>query len=545
MLTRRLLRPALFLGVVLAGLIALVAMGVRAASADEPCGDDTCAVADDFETSVDDWTANNESGTAVWLPSQEFTKTCQWWEFSCLPWLSSGAGIMKVTFKNAFDPALPVTTLQKFITLSPGTYRIEVRFASQPKDVLDPYAASARVSVTYNNTTAPVLQGKYWINPTWQFGVYSTDSFVVDRETAAKVQLDLVFRNDPIFFDRIWVIRESTDYPTPNPALPTLPAYATPIPMPTEVCRRLQDPTPLPFSLTPTAAPSTADVYIHESFTVFTNAKWVPFPDQSEGIEWDSMSRGDKTRVGSVIMRASLSADEPPERAALGFVTSEPITAPVYINGFVSNLSPIPQGVTANVEVWAMDDTDTWSLIQTHAVSWGAWQPIHTAINSGVVRALALAFSRTDGNTTDQIRLDDITVYTNFAERPYCTDDWVRAELDPDSRPQDESYSFSVPLDRDCPDDLLVPNNFWGPLLAGLTQFLDTLTAPFPGHKPGSTTLAARELSQAPVWNFLAIIASIWDLRPLIAAAGTIIAIEAVRAIWSLWIFIKKTTPFL
>lgn len=538
--------PNLIIGLALvASLLAYVP--APAAQADEPCSGETCATADDFESDIDGWEIAEPGTVAEWQASQTFAKTCQWWEFGCQGYSSTASGVMAVHINPPMTYIeMPAAKLKKWVDLTPGTYKVITRFSSDPMNLANPSRVTTfSVGVRYNNTTTQELAGRGWSNTSRQFTVFESSTFTVDRSVSA--ELEAAFSYAPpehtVHIDYIWLVRVSTDYPTPNPAMPTLPAYATPPPLPAEVCRTLQPtPTPGAFSLTPTPVPP-ARFYDHESFNAGTG-NWGTL---AGSVSWVSTpNHGNSLDLGAVRIAYSDNGDPVTSRAALAFGFTPVITAPVYLNGFVRANDAILAGVSAYLQVHALEN-DIWSMREEHQLGYGRWQPFHTDITTGTIQALALTVRRSDSNITQTVTLDDLTVYNSFDSRPLCSSyNGSASTVDANEYPQPDVYGIVVPIDRECPPASLdVPNNFWGPLLAGLTVFLDRLTAPFPGHTPGSTTSAARELSQAPVWNFLAIIAGIWDLRPLLAGAGVILAIEGVRAVWSLWIFIKRTVPFL
>lgn len=521
---------------------------VPAASADESCGGDTCATADDFESDTNGWEPAEPGTVAEWAASGTYSRTCNWWEFYCSGWTSTASGVLNVHINPPLTyVALPAATIHKWVDLTPGTYKVISRFSADPIDVAaNRLLAAVSVAVNYNNTTAQLSTEGGWTTSSRQFTQFESSTFTIDRAGSAELVAD--FSGAPIehmvSVDFIWLVRVSDSYPTPNPALPTLPAYATPPPLPTEACRLLQPtPTPGAFSLTPTATPP-ASFYNHETFNTGTG-NWGRVAGT---VDWVSQNHGNSIDLGAVRLAYSLVTDTFTSRSALAFQFSPAITGPVYLNGFVYVNNAILAGASAYLEVWYLDGGDVWHSEQEHLLGAGSWRPFHSQMPSGTIKALGLAARRSDGDTAQTITVDDLTVYNRYEERPLCSlyNGSTPQTADANLYPRADVYSINVPNGRDCPPASLdVPNNFWGPLLAGLTVFLDRITAPFPGHSPGTTTTAASELSQAPVWQFLAIIASLWDLRPILAAAGLLIALEGVRAVWSLWLFVKRTVPFL
>jgi len=315
---------------------------------------------------------------------------------------------------------------------------------------------------------------------------------VVDRSTSA--ELEAAFAYAPlerrVWVDYIWVQKVSDSYPTPNPALPTLPAVATPPPMPTEVCRESTPPTPAPdqFSLTPTPAPY--QFYDHETFNSGTGnwtriagtVGWVSSPSHSNSLD-----------VGALQMQYSDDEANLGERDAAAFAFSPPITGPVYVQGFAHVDAQLLAGQTAWLEVWYLDDAATWQKDGQHMLGYNRWQPFHSELPSVTIQAVGLAVYRSDGNVTETVTVDDLTIYNNLNLRPLCSKYNNADGTDANAFPVQGRYNITYPADKVCPPDLAdVPNNFWGPLLAGLTILTDNLFAFAPTYTPGRLPAIAR-----------------------------------------------------
>jgi hypothetical protein len=90
-----------------------------------------------------------------------------------------------------------------------------------------------------------------------------------------------------------------------------------------------------------------------------------------------------------------------------------------------------------------------------------------------------------------------------------------------------------------------VPNNFWGPLLAQLTVFLDNIYAFAPYHEPSSLTELVRNMIGSPIAVYLGVAATFFDLRIPLICIGIVLTLTIGRTIRGVWIIIKESIPFL
>lgn len=539
--------PLLAAAALTAGLLAWLALTAEVARADESCGDFTCATADDFEAGLDGWEAVEIGTTASHLSSHTEQQTCEWWQFGCTQWTSTASGVMSVYMRPPITfVEMPAAQMQKWVDLTPGTYKIVTRFSSAPMNLSDPARVSAVVlGVTFNNTTYQVSnQGRGWSSTDRKFTEYESDTFTVDRATPVLVDASFTYapREKTIYVDYIWVVRVSSAYPTPIPGTPTLPPLATAVPMPTEVCRPLPTPAAPGFSLTPTptAAPR---LYNYEDFKDGTG-NW---SELGAGVRWVLQpNHGNSIEQGAMQIDLSDNAFPLSGRASLGYGFGAGRSAPLYVQGWVRAAAAAPVGQTVWLEVWTLDENDSWSLAQQHAISYGRWQAFHTAINSGTVKAIGLTARRTDTNTSTSVFVDDLVVYDGLDNRPYCANYNNPGGIDLNNPPPAPGVDEIIwPIGKPCPPDITEPNNFWGPLLTQITLFLDGMFAFAPAYEPGGLIEMADTFFRGPAGLYAAIYGTIIDLRVVIAMAGIIVASETIRAVWSVWMLIKRTVPFL
>jgi hypothetical protein len=515
------------------------------------CGADECALVDDFTSDTSGWTPAEPGTVASWQASQSFTTTCGWWEFWCTGTSSSADGVMAVYMNPPMVMIeMPAAKLQKWIDLTPGTYKVVARVSQDPLSAVNASRApEMSVSATFNNTTYQVSQdgvggnGSGWVASNRQFKVWESSTFVVDRNISAMLEAD--FSYTPIehtaYVDYIYVVQVSAIYPTANPALPTLPAQATPPPMPTEYCRPPSSqttPTPSAFSLTPTPAPA-ARFYDFQSFNTGTG-NW----GASGGVSWvASPNHGNTPELGAAQIAYSSNGLALDARPSLAFGFSPAITAPVYLNGFVYLNAPLNSGVAAYLEVWRMDGTDTWVHVQDHQLGYGSWRPFHSEILTGTVRALALVARRSDGSTTATVTVDDLAVYTRLSDMPVCSS-WNNADGKDENtvygNPSLGFYTLNVANNHDCPPTLKVPNNFFGMVLGGLTVWLDNLYADSPNYELGVMP-AAVKMFMAPFSIALILLLAFIRLDVLWQVAGVRITASVFLLGRALWQFVVRT----
>lgn len=146
--------------------------------------------------------------------------------------------------------------------------------------------------------------------------------------------------------------------------------------------------------------------------------------------------------------------------------------------------------------------------------------------------------------------VDDVYFYDSLANAPRCDgtypdgiDDYTGDENNPGLGNDDTPITY--PPDKPCPPDVVVPNNFWGQILSQLTLFLDQLFAFMPFHQPNSLTQLTQDLIGSPIGTFSAVIGVLFDLKIPVLMASLFLILESARGLWSVWIAIKKSIPFM
>lgn len=167
----------------------------------------------------------------------------------------------------------------------------------------------------------------------------------------------------------------------------------------------------------------------------------------------------------------------------------------------------------------------------------------------------AIAFQAHRSNSVESydtpVFLDDVYLYTSAGDMPYCNGSIPSSAIDigaADNNPYTSGsgtrFFVNQPADRPCPPDIIAPNNFWGALLAGITQFIDVTLGPWPTHQPGQMTQMVTNLISSPIVTFATLAALFVDLRFTILVAGIIITMETVRSLRSVYMFIKTLLPW-
>lgn len=527
---------------------ALAVLPTPPARAQTACGDYTCVEEFNFDSDLDGWYSVQPGTVSNWLESKSFTIECEWWEFWCIPSTSTANGVMAVSMNPPFSYVVfPFAKMERWVTLDPGTYKIVTTFANVPLS-FDGTASTERnmsLEVYYNNTNNEISDGGNWPTSDEQFREYESETFVVDRATSVRLTAYFTEASVPIYVDYIWVVRTSTSYPTPNPLTPTIPALATAVPMPTEVCRPLATPAPPAFSLTPTATPL-PPLYYFNSFgsnkslgnwsVLAGDVGWVLSPARNVG----------GLDGGAIRIKFSNSASAITSRNAFAFGISPAHTGPIYINGFVYVSDPIPSGTSVRLEVFYLDGSLNWQKQNEHTVGQSRWQPFHTALPSVSIQGIALAAYRTDTNTTLSLYVDDVTVYDNFTNRPYCN--WSNSDGSDNNGAPPELPGINeivYPVDKPCPPAINEPNNFWGPILTQLTLWADSFFAFSAAYAPGQMTTWVNTFTTQPMALYYGLYATILDFRIAVACMLLMFGAETFRTGWSVWMFLKRTIPFL
>lgn len=500
------------------------------------CGDYECVDQSEFDT--DDPTHNG------WQPSNggNHTDNVLGWvsriSFGIFWWATSADGVLTV---NGSSP-----TFHKTIYLQPGQYRIVTRVA---KD-LDLGGDGLFAFATPPGTTSfgigffPIFNG---------FTTIVTDEFTVS--SPGDVTFELAGETStPLYFDYIWIVQSTTATPTPGAGTPTattVPAASTPIPTSTPYCitaSATATPGPPQFQLTPTVTPSPNPnnwtVLEHFDYATLSSIWTVA----GNGV-YNSFSTGRGTsKPGAVFIPYSVAPGgwdyTSMLRTALIWRPDTVLTDTIYADGW-ARADFVPVGTSVYAEVWTLDGgTLQWSQAYTTQVSSGTWYNFHYELTSaGGIVAVAFLSSRSDDATSGGIYLDDIYLYGDLENSPLCDGAYISPPAGGPEPPDTTPITF--PGDKPCPPNLNVPNNFWGPLLANLTLFLDGLFAFSPLHTNLNLAGSVHDLLSSPIIIYLQLVAMFFDLRIPLAVLGVIIAINAADIIYNTWLKIKGAIPFL
>lgn len=519
----------------------------------------------DFDTDTEDFLPTANGTLLTWSQTVSYTYTCSWWQIGCTSWVSTADGVMQMEMNPAALSyqygTFPDAVAERWIDLEPGTYRVYTRFSLPVGDsnTLTELPAYS-LSFFYNNSVINVTNGGTgaWFNSAMlgerKYQEKYSDEFIIDRATPARMIISGGFlkNHEKLSIDFLKIEQVSTSYPTPNPALPTIAPYATPGAFPTPVCRVYTQTVP-GFSMTPTPTPTPSGT-VYKLGETFDNPTWQTWQkisnNNSNDVDWILGGRGfDFIGGGAVIMNVSPTTDTVTDRAGIGLGWTSPMTTPIYVSGWARTDDIIYAGGRVTVEVWALQ-SDTWSQVDTQVIGFGVWYPFYAEIlGGGNVQALILVVSDNQ-STTRKVKLDDLYIWNDNSVMPYCDfDNTVNnatfSGLITDTANITDSYNVFIASGRPCPADLSVANNFWGPLIAGMTQFMDGFTGPFPYHPPNLFYSQVESLADSPAWAYWAILQTLFDWSVVKAIVGTVLIMEVIRNIVLAWRFIKSLIPII
>lgn len=527
---------------IIAGVLVLAALvGARAALAQSgECDGYVCVDYQGFapeDEVLGGWLADDYIISVEWLPQLVYTGGL--WPFT---WVSAADGVMSVQgwHQNPeYNPFSVPGHLRKTFDLEPGTYWFHSRISGRGDVVVSP-----RYTDQYGNDM--VYQTALWSPYTW---VWSDEimSFVVDYETSVTIDIEIGHTEaGPLYLDHLWLAKTSDTYPTPNGS-PTVPPNATPGAVPTEFCN------PLPTSNvaypTATPTPGGGTFALVEDFgrkNFGDNEMWGSLNGAGyEVVDYPNHSPINPIGAGQIDYSSPVS--DTVDRAGVAIRFAEALTRTLYLDGY-ARTGNIFAGVTHTLEVWAYDGA-TWTQEGEFTLLPNLWRPFHVAISPDIV--IVAVVGRRSDDLPGVFIVDDFYIYDNLRLAKYCNGQfpdgtWNGGQWDPGSGGTDDGVNNIIwPGDKPCPGDIVAPNNFWGGLLAQLTLFLDSTFAFMPYHLPGSLTEMVRDKIASPVITFVVLAAVLIDFRVFVSVVGIFLTLEGARAIWSLWMFIKKSIPFL
>jgi hypothetical protein len=547
-------------------LLAVLAFGLAAtrAQAQTPnCGGAAgCVSSSDFTLGADGW----ESSYGGIVPTVD-VGWLNYKSFGVLFWQSEAYGVLTMTTNANYDyyNADQRSGIRKTFWLEPGRYQVAVRIAGdRPASSVVYYTVDAFGSLR----TAKILNFPQGIgNVGWtEIETTETEATSFTIETVGDVSIVLTAdQYSTIYLDYVYLIRLSdvTPYPsaTPGPGTPSatpgpptatstpIPPQATPVPAATAYCQ------PKPTAGLPAYTPTYGVRWSY--FEGFDNAL--------TGVNnfWATMGEGVSIvyNVGHRALNAGgipNSADPgggSMDRPALIYRPTTPLTGTVYVDVW-STASFVAAGVTQQLEVWVEDAGYAggayWTKMDDVTVSHRTWYPAHWEISpptggdySGVISAIAFVAKRSDGAALEKVYLDDVSLYNHLTMAPYCDgtfpDGTEIVGPERDNGIDDDVYFINVPVGRDCPGDIMRPNNFWGMLLAGVTMFLDNQTALSPGHTPGTTRDLATQYVMSPLGGVVILASIILDWNIPITMIKIYFVFQIGLGVVGIWKLIRRT----
>lgn len=406
----------------------------------------------------------------------------------------------------------------------PGTYRLVTRMGSE-KDL---WSAGQNITVTAIDAARSQTALGTWLVRD-EFVEYISAPFTI---TVAG-PVTFAFEGDarkPFYLDFIWVTRVQTGPGTPT-ATP-LPATATPAPTATPYCYTPPATPPIPpFGATATPTPDPASDWF-----VFSD-----FNGSSLPAGWSQTGTGSITvAFGAAYIPASTAGNR------VGLTYQRAYNSPFYVSGRAS-AQFVPAGRTMRLEIWVYDGA--WSQATNFIISSGRDYPFYAQINAPNVTAVSFSGRMDDESTAYGISLAYVWIFGRRERGPICGASGQ--PVDPIKAPPlqgapPDANAITWPLDKPCPSPVLQePNNFWGPILTQVTLFLDGLFAFSPAYQSGQLMQMADALFRGPAGLYASIYGTMIDLRFVITMAGIVLASELVRGFWSIWMFLKRTIPFL
>ena len=534
------------------------------AQAQDDCGYSDCTDVSNFDSDLDGWALERTSGaTLEWLASKTF---------GMLWWTSSADGVMKSSGDGR---------VQKELYMQPGRYRILFRAGADKFwngwFFEDPYVV---FKGQYGNTQY-ALPG---ITLHQTFEDFTTGIFEIDNPGPVMIEA-VAFQPATMYFDYIWVVRDDTagtptpwatggpPTKTPLAGTPTpVPTQATPIATPTgQYCVNAPTPTPGPGQFatptatatagpSPTPAPNMSWSYLDTfsqallDWTVFGNNVYM-----TNNANHTSSNTQDLARSAFIGYNPTIALTTTDTfTSAIAFEVSGGFTLPFYVDGWAMGDS-LPIGETAYVELWARDEPEgLWFKIGEEQISPQHWYTFHLTVDemaggSGTVSAIAFLGRRSDDPGVGGIFLDDVYLYGDLENARRCDGTYPTGTTilsspvgRSDEVPGDkDGWTYDWPANKPCPPDIKVPNNFWGPLLAQVTVFLDNVYAMAPYHEPSSLTTMVQNFIGSPIAIYFGVAATFFNLRIPLLALGIVLVLNIGIMVRGVWMIIKESIPFL
>lgn len=522
-----------------------------------------CPVVDDFttDTNVFDW--SGVTTTVQHTAEKDFGVIFK----------STADGVMQLKYfgQKPEESTVAGPTAYRWTTLPAGTYRVRTRLATDVPgwELWTNYTPE----VLYSVDDGDITRLGWWdgSNSRSGYATYETSPFTLTTESRVKITLRVLDLGNSrsAWVDYVLVAQAQADYsdpgaPTPTPITPI--PTATPLPAPHNLAYCVPAQTASsPIYGQPTPAPDQSRQWGILNDDGALNGEWLRAGGTVTDTQKVTRSSVNFFRLtalyatGSVAVGVSPDAGSPMAdmtRIALVYQPSITFTVPFTVSWWAT-VDKLATGETAHSELWTLSG-GSWTRVKEHQVnSLAAAQWVQGfAFISGSVDAMAWTFR---GHSTGTGYLDDINVFGSPEYGIHCDGAWgyyppiVSLATSDGTKPTYGDRDVGslpdvilVPKSKACPPYTLTePNNFWGPLIANLTIWLDKFTALWPGHAAAGTEQTLRELTSAPVWGYLSFLGMMVDLTPVINAALIVLALEGVRVLFSLWLLIKRAVPFL
>jgi hypothetical protein len=519
----------LFAAISILGVLLLLGSSLLAtAQTSDGCPDGTnCINADNFDSDVNGWVANDDGLSLKWQASQSTT------------FGSSGTGLIYVSGANPNG-----YTIRKTFNLGVGTYQIKFR----AHDDFSLNSQSIYVWINYTTLTYDVSPSAQ-LSP-WYYTEFTSGQFQIASPGPVSIQ---IVTKAPTFYDYIWIEKIPDTEPTPTPypyfhtatprpgtPIPTE-AQATPQPTATPYCQ--PKPTGVAqFNMTPSPTPPGMAPFL-DTFKDGINSAW-----NATGHDVYVSSAMDHTGNGNSGSAYIGYNGFPTAQATASALNEALILQDNFSNPFYVNLwaqaDVVPVGETGYVEIWTLTAT-TWTRAAQFPISAGRWYPIFATI-SGAPSAIAFIGSRSDGpvESSGTIFIDDVYIYPSTNLAPYCDGSYAPTVNDVSGENISglQYTDLYWPADRPCPQFAPVPNNFWGPLLNGIALFIDQIFAWAPLHAAGWMPLMVTNTLLSPVGVMFTFCAILFDWTVPLYVLGIWLGIQSIYWAIMAWRIIRYST---
>lgn len=348
---------------------------------------------------------------------------------------------------------------------------------------------------------------------------------------------DLKFVFDHLTLARLDMLPEGSGTPTATP----FPMQATP--MPTADCRDIP-------AVTPTPEPTTAAHWMIVEHFQPMSGYWSfrPFGSAGSGGRNHYSSAAGETSA-QITLQSNISGSASSVLTNGVAYSGTLPTFPAFIYGWARD-DLIQSGEHTYIVVWWWED-GTWNKEAAIEIGVGDWYPWSATISpNAATNRIAVTAYRTDGNTSDNVFLDDIYVYGISSLQPYCDGSTSRTDINPinnktSGSPGSGAIGITWPYDKPCPPPVDRPNNFWGGMLAQLTLLLDRFLA-FAPQASAAFDLPSltREILASPAISGAAIITVFVDPTIPILCLVAYLTVLSGQGVLDVLLWMKKIIPF-